>query len=61
MGKQMEFTEQEQEKVTNAIIAINKILLLKMDDGVTELTLEGTMDIEDKKVVFSFIAQKFKR
>lgn len=39
---------------------INEILLLKMDEGVTEPTLEGTMDIdnEDKKVVFSFVAQR---
>lgn len=60
MGKQLEFTEQEQNTVTNAIMAINEILLLKMDDGVIEPTLEGTMDIdnEDKKVVFSFIAQR---
>ena len=58
MGKQLEFIEQD--TVTNAIMAINEILLLKMDDGVTEPTLEGTVDVdnEDKKVVFSFIAQR---
>lgn len=60
MGKQLEFSEQEQNTVTNAIMAINEILLLKMDDGVPEPTIEGTLDIdnEDKKVVFSFIAQR---
>lgn len=60
MGKQIEFTEQEQKIVTDAIMAINEILLLKMDDGVESPTLEGTMDVdnEDKKVVFSFVAQR---
>ena len=60
MKKQLEFTEQEQKTVTDAIMAINEILLLKMDDGVESPTLEGTMDVdnEDKKVVFSFIAQR---
>ena len=60
MGNQLEFTEQEQKTVTDAIMAINEILLLKMDDGVESPTLEGTMDVdnEDKKVVFSFVAQK---
>jgi len=60
MGKQLEFTEQEQKTVADAIMAINKILLLKMDDGVESPTLEGTMDVdnEDKKVVFSFVAQR---
>jgi hypothetical protein len=60
MGKQLEFTAQEQKTVTDAIMAINEILLLKMDDGVESPTLEGIMDVdnEDKKVVFSFVAQR---
>ena len=60
MKNQLEFTEHEQNTVTNAIMAINEILLLKMDDGVETPALEGTMDVdnEDKKVIFSFIAQR---
>lgn len=60
MKKQLKFTEEEQSTLTNAIMAINEILLLKMDEGVESPTLEGTMDVdnENKQVVFSFVAQK---
>ena len=59
MGKKLDFTDNEQNIVTNALMAINEILLLKMDEGVTAPELEGTMDIdnENKQVVFSFKAQ----
>lgn len=60
MGKQLKFTDDEQKTVTDAIMAINQILLLKMDDGVERPELDGEMliDNEDKKVVFSFVAQR---
>lgn len=59
-ANKLEFTEQEQSKVTNAIMIINEILLLKMDDGIETPTLEGTVNVdnEDKKVIFSFVAQR---
>lgn len=41
MGKQLEFTAQEERKVSNAIMTINGILLEKMEDGVDSPTLGG--------------------
>lgn len=60
MGKQLEFTAKEQRTIVKAIMKVNEILLLKMDEGVDAPTFDGEMDVanEDKKVVFSFEAKK---
>jgi len=56
----LEFTKQEQTKITNAIMAISEILLLKMDEGLTKPEIEGTIDVnnEDKELMFSFAARR---
>ena len=58
--KELDLTKHEQEMITNAIMVVSEILLLKMDEGVESPTIEGTMDVEnkDKEVLFAFTAQK---
>lgn len=52
MGKQLEFNQLEQDFITNAIMTVCKILLEKMDDGVTAPQLSGTVEIEnDNRIV----------
>jgi hypothetical protein len=60
VSRQLTFTKSEEKYIINALKEINHILLLKMDAGAEEPTLEGTMtvDNEDKVVAFSFRAYR---
>jgi len=59
MPKQLKFTKAEQKIITDSIAAISQILVHKMEGGIENPCLEGTMQIdkENTKVDFSFTAQ----
>jgi len=54
MGKQLEFTEFEQEVVTELVKSLGSILLEKMDEGVEAPSIQGSMDIESEGRVVTF-------
>jgi len=54
MGKQLEFTEFEQELVTELVKSLGSILLEKMDEGVEAPSIQGSMDIESEGRVVTF-------
>lgn len=60
MSKQLEFTSKEEIIIQESINNIVSILFSKMDEGVKNPNLEGTVEVDnqDKKAVFEFIAQK---
>jgi hypothetical protein len=62
MGKQLEFTEKEQEMVVTLTKQLGVILLGKMDQACRLLRLTGKIDVEgDRVITFEIKAESLKK
>lgn len=59
MSKQLELSQDEQERIPEYLTAISAILISKLDLGVDQPTLEGTISVsgEGKEIVFQITAR----